>query len=44
MMDWLPILAFVCAGFAAGFGVAAHIYDARDQRRAIERRLANWAG
>jgi len=43
-MDWLPMLAFVALGFVLGWGVAAHIFDRRNQRRAIERRLANWAG
>ena len=44
MIDWLPYLAFVAAGFVLGYGVAMHIADRREQRRAIERRLANWAG
>lgn len=47
MMDWTIFLAIVCGavtGWPAGWFLAGLFIRRRNQRRAIERRLANWAG
>lgn len=46
-MDWTIFLAIVCGiacGSSAGWLIAGVFIRRRNQRRQIERRLANWAG